>query len=184
MFQVENLPANQFVESRLVFPKNYILAIISSDKTLQNILDEEESYLNSNKRREFLKDSFLYLYLIVLVLWTIYWIITWLKYGKEYKHNIPQYFHNPPSKLQPALVELLLNQNNSISSKSFMATLLDLAQKKHLTIISRRYLKHFLFATTSKYEYSITFKSKDDSKLAKFEKDFLNEIQNISSFLI
>ena len=115
-------------------------------------------------------------------MWAVYWAFAWFKYGKEYKAgNIPKYLHHPPSKLQPALVELLLSQGNKITVKTFGATLFDLAHRKYLILTERRVLKHFLIHSYTQHEYGIVIRKSlveidKDKNLKEFEKMLLNQI--------
>ncbi len=182
-FTVSDIPSKQFVEVRLVFPKGFVKSAVNSNKSLQAVLDEEKSYVSSGVYKQYL----LYFLFLVNILWAAYWIYSWLKYGREYDHNTPKYLHDPPSNLPPALVEILLSQGNSVTTKSFIATLFDLANRKYLVIADRRVLKkRFLFGTSSEHEYAIIFKKgldeiKMDTQLRKYEKTLLSEVSGTLS---
>jgi uncharacterized membrane protein len=176
-FTVSGISPKQFVEIRLVFPKGYVQTTESSSKNLQQILGEEKSYLSPTVYKRFL----LFGLVFANLLWAAYWIWTWFKHGREYEHNTPKYIHDPPSQLPPALVEILLSQGNTVSPRSFIATLFDLANRKYLVIADRRVLKKGFFGTKSVHEYTIIFRKnleeiKDDTRLRKYEKLFVTEI--------
>ena len=187
-FTVSDIRPKQFVEVRLVFPKGNILAQQNSQNNLQKLLAEEKSILEKEQRNAVLRGVFLLLLFLVTGLWVVYWIWAWFKYGKEYKVEVPKYHHDPPSRLPPALVEILLNQNNNIGTQSFIATLFDLAKKKYLSVATRRYLVKILFFTQSKYEYAIVFKIERENlnnnpNLSTFEKMYLRELGDLHSHL-
>ena len=177
-FTVSDIPPKQFIEVRLVFPKGLVKSAVNSNKSLQAALDEEKSYVSPAVYKKYL----LYALAFLNILWAVYWFYAWFKYGREYDHDTPKYLHDPPSNLPPALVEILLSQGNSVTTKSFIATLFDLANRKYLMIADRRVLKkRFLFGTSSDHEYAIIFKKslseiKTDIKLREYEKLLLEEI--------
>ena len=119
-FTVNNIAAKQFVEVRLVFPKGSLVTSSSSKKTLKEVMAEEESYQDRNKLIGFLKQFLLLGVFLASGLWLVFWIWQYFKYGKEYEFETPKYLHEAPSKLPPALVEVLLNQNSSVSTKSLL----------------------------------------------------------------
>ena len=179
-FSVSDIPPKQFVEVRLVFPKNHVQSTVSSDNNLQEILAEEKSYVSPLQYKQYI----FYGLVLVNIFWAVYWIYAWFKYGREYDHDIPQYLHDPPSNLAPALVEILLSQGNIVSTKSFISTLFDLANRKYLIISDRRVLKkRFLLGTSSEHEYAIILKKTrgefaKDTNLRKYEKLFIGEMAN------
>lgn len=91
----------------------------------------------------------------------IFWFIQWRKHGKEHPTSAPNYVHNPPSTLAPALVEVLLSQGSKVSPKAFTATLLDLARRKYLTIYERRKLKNFLLFSHVQTSYALVSNKSD-----------------------
>ena len=58
-FTVADIPPKQFVEVRLVFPKNIVASAASSQKSLQHVLDEEKSYLSPAVYKKYLLYSFI-----------------------------------------------------------------------------------------------------------------------------
>lgn len=187
-FTVDSIRPNQFIELRLVFPSGFVDSFKTSDKNLEQVFVEEKSIQGQTAFKALVKNLILWAVLTLTFLWFVYWVFAWFKYGREYKFETPKYLFDPPSDMPPALVEVLLSQNSVVSMRSFTATLFDLARRKYLVLLSRRYLKRVLVFTSSKYDYAIKFKVSEkeinaDKKLLQFEKTFLRELLGVVSIL-
>src|SRR3989344_1496409 len=182
-FTVENIRPKQFVEVRLVFPRNSFANLVASNKKLTDVFAEEKRYLALNSFLRFLQ----FFPIGITFVWAVFWFFMWKKYGREYGFfRTPKYLHEPPSELSPALVEMLLSQSNTITHKSFTATILDLARRKYSEIHERRYLSNFLLFSLAKNEYAIVIKKslKDvllDNKLNEFERLLIDQLSKIPS---
>lgn len=184
-FEVSDVPPKKFVEVRLIFPKGTITSASSSNKTLNDVFNEEKITK--------IKNRFIFgIGIATLALnlgWIIYWFFAWLKFGKEFrKSDVPKYLHEPPSDLSPALVDLLLSQGNRVSPNSLAAMILDFARRKYIKIEGRRVLKKVLIFTNQEWEYSIAFQKtiqeiEKDKKLLNFEKAWLKEIYYLERYL-
>ncbi|HDJ22475.1 MAG TPA: DUF2207 domain-containing protein, partial [Candidatus Aminicenantes bacterium] len=144
-FTATNIPAYQMVEIRMVWPAGLVQGIPSKRHTKASIQAEEARFveetvaqarqaqeqarLKAQRRRLILR-----LWLLLLVLGTLGWLVTylkiWKKIGQEYQfEGIPEYFREPPSDLPPALVEVLLGEGGKASPRAFTATVFDLARR-------------------------------------------------------
>ena len=59
-FTVSNISPKQFVEVRIVFPKRYLATNFNLNKNLQQVLDEEKSFLAKEQWKARLKKLFVY----------------------------------------------------------------------------------------------------------------------------
>jgi uncharacterized membrane protein len=145
-FTVQNVPSNTFVEIRELFPKSIISSLNTvNENALQRIKNEESGFQKQTILREQFQVISIILLIIFIIAWIIFWTYVWFKYGKEYHLDTPKYIHNPPSNLEPALVESLVNQGLNITPNSFSATILDLARKKYIKIEAQQTLSQGFF---------------------------------------
>ncbi len=134
-FSVNDLPGKTFVEVRELFPAYIISGRPISEDHLALARAAEEKFQEETVIREQVKVILTVSAVLIFIGWILFWFSVWKKYGREYKiENIPEYVHFPPSKLAPALVEALISQEQSVTSNSFSATILDLARKKLLKL--------------------------------------------------
>ena len=134
-FSVKNLPAKKFVEVRILFPSSIIVSGPRESKiVLEGIKQEEKSFQEKTVISQRIKVGGLIVLGIILFGWIIFWYRMWYKHGRDYYPGIPKYVHDPPSKLEPALVEALVTQGENITGNAFSATILDLARKKYIKI--------------------------------------------------
>ena len=134
-FSVKNLPAKKFVEVRILFPSSIIVSGPRESKiVLEGIKQDEKSFQEKTVISQRIKVGGLIVLGIILFGWIIFWYRMWYKHGRDYYPGIPKYVHDPPSKLEPALVEALVTQGENITGNAFSATILDLARKKYIKI--------------------------------------------------
>ncbi|MEO6509185.1 MAG: DUF2207 domain-containing protein, partial [Patescibacteria group bacterium] len=135
LFTVSDVPAYTFVEVREAFPSSILTLPIIPRNHLDTIRREEKSFQLQTRLKEGIKKILLLFLFVLSIVWAVYWAATWKKYGQEYKTEpVPNRLSLPPSKLQPALVESLINQEEGVTPNSFAATVLSLAQKRYLKI--------------------------------------------------
>ena len=192
-FRAMNLRAGQFLEVRLVWPAGMVRGIASDRHTRESIQEEEARFVQDTiaKARQAQESSartakvvktivlawMVWLFLGPLI-WLSFYLRTWRKVGRDYRFpELPVYMHEPPSKLQPALVENLMKEGVGITPRSFTATLFDMARRGYLEMEDRLVQKkNILGITRPDYETSLTLK-KDftgDRDLLEHEKDLLN----------
>lgn len=190
-FTAANLPAHQFLEIRLTWPAGMVAGIPSKRHNRDSIRQEEARFVEKTikkakqalEKREHQKKIFLTiagLWAVWLVLGSLLWFFLylrfWKKVGKDYHFNdIPDYYRELPSDLQPALVEVLLREGRSATPRSFTATLFDLARRGYIELEDRKAEKRGLFGTKDDYETTVTLK-KDYAgarQLLAYERDVL-----------
>src|SRR3989338_11352978 len=98
-FTVSNISPKQFVEVRLVFPRNSFANLVTSSKKLSDVFAEEKRYRALNSFLRFLQ----FFPIGITFVWAVFWFFMWKKYGREYGFfRTPKYLHEPPSELSPA----------------------------------------------------------------------------------
>jgi len=134
-FNVKNVPQNNFVEVRVLFPAALVTSGPKINETaLSRIQKEEKSFQDETILRARAAYGATIASGALLILWIVFWFVVWYKNGREYYEGVPKYFHEPPSALEPALVEALITQGLRVSANAFSATILDLARKKYIQI--------------------------------------------------
>ncbi|OGC70653.1 hypothetical protein A2415_01715, partial [candidate division WWE3 bacterium RIFOXYC1_FULL_39_7] len=176
-FSASNLPPKKFFEVRVLFEKlEGAIYAQTGGSSLDAILKEEEAFGNRTRLSGLLK-LVLVLGLIALPIWRLlYWFFVWKRVGDDKptpQVNLSGKLHEPPSDLEPALVEALSSWNMMSTSKSIVGTVLNLVRKKVLEIKAEK--GKSLFGTT-KYSYSlkiINMKYIVDEKLSEREKNLV-----------
>ncbi|KKQ53887.1 MAG: putative membrane protein [Candidatus Woesebacteria bacterium GW2011_GWC1_38_13] len=177
-FSASNLPPKKFFEVRVLFEKlEGAINTQTGSSSLNKILAEEKAFGNKTRIEGIFK-LVLLLLLVAIPLWRlIYWFFVWKRVGDDKptpQVNLSGKLHEPPSDLEPALVEALSSWNMMSTSKSIVGTVLNLVRKKVLEIKAEK--GKSLFGTT-KYSYSlkiINMKYIVDEKLSEREKNLVN----------
>ncbi len=140
--RAENIPAEQFVEMRVVFPRDLLTstagAQVRSGNALERIVAEERSdarEFEENQRK--INDAKDHLGRTLLILFGLAVLPalaviggTWWFYGRERRTSYDrEYEQEPPSDLEPALVPTLLRQSTNVGATEFTATLFDLIRR-------------------------------------------------------
>ncbi len=136
---VEDLPANTFVETRVLLPSSYFTAPKKDGTIYETVLQEETQWANeANAEREKAKRSMLIGNLIkwIMIALALFFILLYFylynKYGREHSiANAPIYYREPPSDLKPAIVGML-NSFQNYQDRFLEATLMDLIRRKHI----------------------------------------------------
>lgn len=145
VWEVENLPAQTFVEGRIVFP-NFLVPLgtrYTGESRLQAIFEEElageerraetqkiaQERLARSQRRQALDP---YMAGVVLVLTLLLTAAIWNRYGKQESGYQDRYYKELPAQYPPAELAVLYRQ--TVDSRDFTATLVDLARRGFLTI--------------------------------------------------
>lgn len=133
---IKNLPRETFVETRILFPSEILYVDKNPRFKLDEILKYERDLAKkSNLDRLRVKFIFYSIIFIPIALFII-WLFLFRRFGIEYKviKNY-EYFREPPGNLDPAIVGYLMNWKN-VSSKEFVATLMDLIRKGYIDVES------------------------------------------------
>jgi uncharacterized membrane protein len=142
LLQASGIPAHQFVEFRVVFPRSELTstagAQVRHGSALQRIVAEEagsqRAYEHDRERiddpKRHLGRTLLYLLLLGQGPAAALMALVWLVYGRERKTGYDrEYEQAPPSDTKPALVPSLLRQEKAAGSNEFTATLFDLIRR-------------------------------------------------------
>ncbi|HXV58397.1 MAG TPA: DUF2207 domain-containing protein, partial [Gaiellaceae bacterium] len=137
-----DVPAEQYVELRVVFPRELLAstagAQVRAGNGLASILAEEredaEAYERDRERIDSALDNLALTILVLLLLAVVPAAAVvagvWLVSGRERSTGYDrEYEQEPPSDLAPALVPVLLRQGGAAGSQEFTATLFDLIRR-------------------------------------------------------
>lgn len=182
-YYITNVPANTFVEARVVFPSSILNVKTVSQNKLDDIMKEELALAKkaNAKRRSVLFGSILIaLFPIGMFLW---WIYLFRKYGKEYKPSKEIiYTRDIPEEVPPAIVGFLLRFKR-VQPSDFTATIMNLIRKGYIAIEEKKEEKGLIFKRTVPVVYLYRTK-KEISNLLPHEKlvySFLFEEVNYKS---
>lgn len=106
----------------------------------------------------------LYVLVIATVLWVFFWFKIWQKFGKEHSGiKFTGEIKEPPTRLPPAVVELLMSQGENLTVNSLSATIFDLARRGVITIESRKneYKGYINLRNMNPYSYILHLAEKD-----------------------
>ncbi|MBK5224474.1 MAG: DUF2207 domain-containing protein [Acidimicrobiia bacterium] len=143
--EVPDVPAGQFVETRIAIPVERFDVSPGTIELLPDILTEEQAWADeANERREEVRrreelredvQSFLLVVIapIIGLAGVAFWLI-WNKWGRDPAppDDIGDYWREVPDD-PPAVAVAFLNWN-AVSADAYSATILDLARRGHMTI--------------------------------------------------
>jgi len=190
-FTVNNLPARQYVEIRVVWPAGLVNGVTSNRHSLESIRQEEARFVqdtterakrareSAQRKRQRIKILIIIWgtsLIIISLAWLAFYLHYWKKVGEDYSFdNIPDYYRELPSKLSPALVEILLREGQQITPRSFTAILFDIARRGYIEMDDKLVEKKKLFGKKEEYKTTIICR-KDfagDAELLPFEAKLL-----------
>ncbi|HHW30772.1 MAG TPA: DUF2207 domain-containing protein [Clostridiaceae bacterium] len=181
---VEDVPANTFIEGRILFPKEIIplSSNIQNINNYENILREEASYqrkiTEDRERREKIKKMLEPVSLLASVIGIFIFIIFLTRFRREkyvYKNdNKNEQFPSIPEDCTPAVASYLTT-GSFLGINTVFATILDLIRKGYLkiSIIRDEFIKF-----TDADNYIITQVKETDDSLLSHEKYFINWLIN------
>ncbi len=171
-FAATDIRAGQFLEIRVVWPAGIVDGVPATGMNRAAIMAEEARFvqetIEGGNRARAAADRGgrgISPWLVVWLAWLLVgplaflavYIPQWRRRGREYDvPNAPEYFHEPPSNLPPALVEHLRSQAGQTSPRAFTATIFDLARRGYIHVEDRRVEKAGLFGTKEKTETRLT----------------------------
>ena len=137
-----NIPSNQWVEMRVVFPRRLLTSTAGAKvvegnglaKIVKKEVGDAAAYQRDRDRLEDAKRhagrTLLYLLLIGIGPAILVMLLVWLVYGRERKTGYDrEYEQAPPDDIEPALIPPLLRQDKAAGSNEFTATLFDLIRR-------------------------------------------------------
>jgi len=134
VWEVERLPAETFVEGRVVFP-NALVPLgtrYTNENGLERILGEEQRREEARRRAEERRRLDPYVAAVVLLLGYLLVFQIWRSYAKPAPGYKERYYKELPGDYPPAELAFLLRRN--VQGQDFTATLLDLARRGYLSI--------------------------------------------------
>src|SRR3989338_1517758 len=167
LFEVLDVPARQWVEVRVVFPRSVLSstggAKVMQGRGLEKISGEEQAFGALDAWLPLLLYSLpLLLILVFVALWWRYGRDPLVPFDAEYEREIP-------ADYGPALVKALLDPiGRTAGSNEVLATVLNLALKKYLTL-ERVKAERFLGLLGREFDYKISFTRQERKGLAPHE---------------
>jgi len=155
VLRVDELPARNFVEARVLFPPELIKdskKVFNRD-ALAEIMSEEKEFADEaneirTKARIIVGFSFVYVLFELLMIVYLYF-----KFDKEYKAKFAgDYFRELPGSYSPAVMAVLWNFG-SVKPRDLTATLMDLVRMKYLELIVEKEEVNGLFGSRADNEY-------------------------------
>jgi len=165
--RVEDVPANTFVEARILVPSDYFtdakkLSGVIKDK----VISEETKWARSSNLKRVFTSILFWLPLAIFIILLIYIIYLYFKYGREYK--VPKeydYIREPPSNIKPAILGHLLTFGQ-FNDTFLKATMMDLIHRGVIDIEKD---------PNSKNDYILKL-NKNKEELQGFEKTLVEKI--------
>ncbi|MFH2118123.1 MAG: DUF2207 domain-containing protein, partial [Candidatus Paceibacterota bacterium] len=154
-FQLDNNPTGKFTEGRIIFPREVMTGGAAGSASRELIVGQENEFITRTKQANQWV-SWFGLAWTALTAWL--WFVVLREVYRFVRHDIQRIppanqadrFWEPPSDLEPALVEQLLTGSKTISARAFTATALSLVQQKVMRILRSDKKKGFL---VKDYEY-------------------------------
>jgi uncharacterized membrane protein len=178
-----DLPPGRFVEARVTLPSNAFTVAPSGDARLPRVLAEETRLADeANAERERDAAASRRRRLVLDVLERVYWLfpvagwavfaLLWTRYGREHRApvDVGEYVREPPDD-PPAVVPMLFAWG-SVPPVALSATIVDLAQRGHLTIEELRKDRWIL---PDAIDWKLTRSASEDA-LRPFEHEVLERL--------
>lgn len=168
---ISGLPANTFVEPRLLFPAESLSGVAARPEAkLAEVLRDEGALADqANAQRQSARTEMLLwggcavtvpLLLLVIV------IVLFVRYGREYKPSFAgEYFREPPVEMSPTLVGYLMTMG-TVEDKAISAVLMDVADRGVLRMEPTVVSKPGLFGSHDESTFLLTL---DTSKWDKVD---------------
>jgi uncharacterized membrane protein len=183
-FSAASLPSKKMFEVRVLFPLTGLPMARQSGQTLAQILDEEKGFADktlADQRNlillvltEIILGGLVTIFVIFRVL---YWTWKWWKEGRDLPPptvNLAGTLHDPPSDLEPGMVETLLAPNLKPTGKAITATIINLIRKKAITLTSEKQTAALgIFSRKDKY-FLAQNPDYDKSKMTDLETELMH----------
>jgi uncharacterized membrane protein len=173
-FDVAPLPRRTFWEGRVLFPPAIVSALAANDTApqLSAILAEEQTFAdqaNADRRRQqqrsrdaatraetraTLMRPFFAVSLGLVLAGLLVWVFAYSHYGRTHAVEVRAPSSEPPSNHPPAIVSYLMTRQ--VSAAAMVATLLDLAQRRILSIGETEQVSHGFFGEKTRTDYTFT----------------------------
>src|SRR3989344_3339106 len=170
VFETRNVPAEQWVEVRSVFPASLITSDVyvnkASGKGLEKIEGEEQAYSYGG-----IFIMLLYAAAALSLAGTfIYIFLKWWRSGRDPEVDVPgTYYREPPYDYSPSIVSALLHDRRMASPNTIMGGILDLCMKGFITL-ERIEAEKFLGVFGREYDYKIHFTKEPGDEITAEQK--------------
>ncbi|MCD6167790.1 MAG: DUF2207 domain-containing protein [Caldisericia bacterium] len=174
-YEVSDVPPHTFVEARVLFPPELLDVSPIPENKLDEILSYERGLAQEANRKRVKARIYLGTAVLIPVLFFIFWLYIFFKYGKEYKGTRDViYVREPPEDLPPAIVGYLM-RFKKVTSEDFTATIMNLVRKGYISMEVKEKEVGWIFKREKPVVY-LTKTDKDPSDLRPHERivyDFL-----------
>jgi uncharacterized membrane protein len=181
-----DVPAGQFVEMRVVFPRELLSstggARVEPGDGLREIMDEEAADARSEARDAWLLrlQPLFGLVLVVLSAGTMAYV--YLRYGREPKVDYDErYEREPPTNDPPAVIGAIISQKPSVGTREFTATLFDLIRRGVLKAQPVSVKKGGLWGEKTMTDLRVDLGSGESGSLEDFERRVLTVAKRVLS---
>ena len=184
-FEVDKLNIGKGVETRILLPKNIFSQGVEINKKSGEVVREENEFIAETERKREQNVRVLRwgliggLGLILVQIWELikriklFW--NFGKDGKLPKINLSGRIWEPPSEIDPAQVEQLINGTKTISPNSSTATILSLVGGGYYRIERSQKKEGFIF---KKYHYFL-IKTEKEVKLSSIQEAVVRLLDNV-----
>jgi uncharacterized membrane protein len=176
---LSDLPANTFVEPRILFPADALAQVTpGSEPKLASILAEEAKLANdANAQRQTARVAVFFfgaLGIGIPLLFLAIVVAMFFRFGKEYRPTFQgEYFREPPVEMSPALVGYLWTMG-SVEDQALSACLMDLADKGVIRMEPTTFTKPGLFGSRDESTYLLTLDTSKWESLDGIAKQLLS----------
>ncbi len=182
VWQITNMPADEFLEGRVTMPVQLFPAIPAELKTGQNalsaILDEETGWADEANRERLMARLQIVFAMLVFMGTLVALFLLWLKHGKEFKPEFQRdYYRELPADYSPAEMSVLWNWGE-VKTHDITATLMDMARRGYITIEQQLFEKKGLLGTRDVTTYLLALQKeqyeKDKNNLQPHERKLID----------
>ncbi|MEA3076719.1 MAG: hypothetical protein QOF60_1627, partial [Actinomycetota bacterium] len=172
-FDKVGLDSGQFAEGRVAVPiAAFSAAAPGSSPRLPTIVREEQEFINADARAKAQDERVKrrnQWFGLAFIPGIVLFLLIWMRWGKDPKpsRDVGEYVHEPPD--DPPGVVVGLMHSGTIRPEAFSATVMDLAQRGHLTIEETK--EHHLLRDKKDWRFT---KLESDDQLASYEKRILD----------
>jgi uncharacterized membrane protein len=174
--EVDPLPANTFVEGRVLFPAAALdTASVNSAPRLDEVLAEEQRWADEANRDRLWARAQIIFWTVLGVGFplaaTVLVLVLYLRYGREPKTQFrAQYLRDIPQPPLPPALAAFIWRMGSVGSDDVSATLLDLVHRKVIDLEQVVVTKDGLFRNSEKVTYKLTLHDERLGELLDYER--------------
>jgi len=184
--RLQNIPADSFVEARLLSNPSVFSGVSPLPQKRYEEILEEERHLASRELRVYLWGTVAAFLLVGFgIFYLLLFVVYYFRYGREPHLDYQrEYEQEPPLDISPCFLGVILSQkrDNSLLSRAFLATILDLARRGFLTV--REEERRGLLRKREYLVFRFTDRARDretvSAELNRFEAEVLDLLFKIS----